>query len=279
MAIISNQNNFLCEKHLIFLDNNILLEGEENGTQITEANLPTEATVRKFLDNQFASDWFAEPEYNYSALLLDKDSPAPSGCYFMPVRQFFWESKTENEKQNCITSELGFLAARAHNLLMWRAKMRFCPTCTSGLHDDPKFTALKCIGCGRQFFPQIEPAIIVLVSKGDEILLARHVQRNQDIYSCIAGFVEAGESLEHCVAREVKEETSLNIKNIKYAGSQTWPFPDQLMLAFTAEYESGEIKVQEEELFEAKWFKRDALPAIPRPGSIAYNLIHGLFKR
>lgn len=278
MGLISNQKQELFEYHFVFLDNDILLEGQETDGVLSKANLPSEKTVRKFLDNQFASDWFAEPEQNYSAILLDQNSPAPSGCFFIPLRDFFWLAKDDSEKAAGLTSLLGMLASRAHNLLLWRARMRYCPTCTSGLHDDLKFTALKCINCGRQFFPQIEPAVIVLVNKGDEILLARHTYRNQDLYSCIAGFVEAGESVEQCVVREVKEETNLEIKNIRYRGSQSWSFPDQLMLAYTAEYAGGEIKVQEEELFEAKWFKRDALPAIPRPGSVAYNLIHGLFK-
>ena len=103
------------------------------------------------------------------------------------------------------------------------------------------------------------------------------MQRNTDVFSCIAGFVELGESLEQCVAREVREETSLEIKNIKYVGSQSWPFPDQLMLAYTADYDAGEINVQEEELSEAKWFRRDNLPSIPKAGSVAYNLINGKF--
>ena len=111
---------------------------------------------------------------------------------------------------------------------------------------------------------------------GNEILLARHLQRNQDVYACIAGFMEAGETAEHAVRREILEETGISVKNIHYLGSQSWQFPDQLMLAFTAEYESGEINVQKEELIEAGWFDRNNCPATPQPGSIAYRLIHGL---
>lgn len=266
------------------MDNSILLEGTTDGTPLTIANLPSEKTVRRCLENQFVSDWFAEPELNYSALMMEDDCPVPSGCTFIPLRQFFWDCKNDTEKEDGIPSSLGSLAARAHGLLLWRSKMRYCPVCGAGLHDDLEFTARKCISCGKQYFPRIEPAIIVLVSRKsiafpgeEEVLLARHVQRNTDIYSCIAGFVELGESLEQCVAREVREETSLEIKNIKYVGSQSWPFPDQLMLAYTAEYESGEITVQEEELSEAKWFRRSELPSIPKPGSVAYNLIHDHF--
>ena len=105
-------------------------------------------------------------------------------------------------------------------------------------------------------------------------MLARHVQRNQDIYACIAGFMEAGESAEQAVKREILEETGIKVKNICYKGSQSWPFPAHLMLAFTAEYESGEIKIQPDELSDAQWFNIHDNPATPPPGSIAYKLIH-----
>ena len=134
---------------------------------------------------------------------------------------------------------------------------------------------MKCPNCGELLFPRIDPCIIVLVRKGDKILLARHTQRNQDIYACLAGYVEAGETIENAVRREIFEETGIKVKNIQYRGSQSWPFPRQLMLAFYADYESGEIKVQEEEIEDAKWFDINDLPATPAPGSIAYKLIHG----
>jgi len=278
MSFISNQNNYFCENHFVFLENLILLENTEADTILTMESLPSEETVRKLLTHQLVSDWFAEPEYNYSAMMLDSDSPIPSNCSFISLRQFFWDTKIDCEKENGTPSSLASLASRAHGLLKWRSKMRYCPTCGAVLRDDPSFTAKKCVNCCKQFFPRIEPAVIILVSKDDDILLARHVQRNTDIYSCIAGFVEIGESLEQCVAREIKEETSIEVKNIKYVGSQSWTFPDQIMLAFTADYDSGEIVVQEEEISEAKWFRRDALPSTPKPGSVAYNLIHGHFK-
>ena len=121
----------------------------------------------------------------------------------------------------------------------------------------------------------LAPCIIVLISKGKQILLARHVQHTSDIYTCIAGFIEAGESAEEAVIREVHEEVGLTVKDIRYRGSQAWPYPNQLMLAFRAEYVSGDITVQKEELSEAAWFTRDALPPIPLPGSAAHRLICG----
>ncbi len=122
-------------------------------------------------------------------------------------------------------------------------------------------------------YPRIEPCIIVLVHKEGKILLANHAQRNQDIYACLAGFVEAGESIEHAVEREIWEETHPRVKNIRYFGSQRWPFPSQLMLGFTADYESGEIELQREEIADAQWFDPHHCPASPPPGSIAWQLI------
>ena len=118
----------------------------------------------------------------------------------------------------------------------------------------------------------LSPAIIVLVHNADKILLVRSNTFCGEYYGLVAGFVELGESVEEAVEREIKEETNIEVQRIKYCGSQAWPFPDQLMLAFTAEYKSGEIKIQESEILEAQWFKRTELPPesqLPRPGSVA----------
>ncbi len=175
------------------------------------------------------------------------------------------------------TEEEAFLSARARSILKWRKSMKFCQECASPLHDSGTFSARECEKCGKTYFPRIEPCIITLIQNGDKVLLARHRNRNVDSFACIAGFIEAGENAEHAVLREVKEETGLNVKNPCYKGSQSWPFPDQLMLAFTAEYESGEIRVQEDELSEAKWFSKDEIPDDTKPGSAAWRLLHNKF--
>ena len=126
-------------------------------------------------------------------------------------------------------------------------------------------------------FPQIEPAVIVCVKRGEEILLARHANRTKSFWTTLAGFVEIGETAENAVKREVFEETAIRVKNIRYVASQSWPFPDQLMLAFVAEYDAGEINIQKEEILEAAWFSRTALPEIAPKGSVAYDLITGVF--
>jgi NAD+ diphosphatase len=168
-------------------------------------------------------------------------------------------------------------ATRALGLINWHHATRFCSRCGKPLTDHDRELARHCAACGSLYFPRISPAIIVLVEKDGKILLARHSQRNQDMYSCLAGFLEHGESLEQCVAREVFEETHLEVHNIRYAGSQSWPFPDQHMVAFHAEWKSGEIIVDPSEILEAQWFSRAELPNTPMPGTVAWNLIHDHF--
>lgn len=131
----------------------------------------------------------------------------------------------------------------------------------------------KCPDCGREIFPQLSPAVIVLITRDDSILLARGKNFRGPYYGLIAGFVETGETLEQCVAREVMEETSLTVKNIRYIGSQSWPFPSSLMLAFTAEYAGGDIRLADGELACARFFTPDTLPQLPPPPSIARALI------
>lgn len=206
-----------------------------------------------------------EPVNSIVAIRLSDSSDAlPEGFEKVLIRELF----------ATLPAEEGMPLARAKALLEWRLSTRFCPRCGAPLTDDPKLTARLCPNCHQQIFPRIDPCIILRIEKDGKILLARHVQRNQDIYACIAGFVEAGETLEQAVAREVFEETGLKVRNVRYFGSQSWPFPAQLMLGFTAEYESGEIKLQDEELSDAQWFDPENCPASPQPGSIAYRLIH-----
>lgn len=211
------------------------------------------------------TDTFCESSSDIQVAGLPEGAQLPEGYKFALIREVFASKGFDG----C------FPIARAKALLEWRRNTRFCGRCGAELVDSTKFTAREC-NCGNLIFPRIEPCVIVVVSRGDKILLARHVQRNQDIYACIAGFMEAGETAEEAVAREVMEETGIRIKNVRYYGSQSWPFPSQLMLGFTAEYESGDISLQEEELSDARWFGRDECPATPQPGSIAYRLIHNV---
>lgn len=175
-------------------------------------------------------------------------------------------------------SALSSSAARALGLINWHNTTRFCSRCGGPLADHPKEIAKVCAACAITTYPRISPAIIVLVHREGKILLARHAARNQDVYACLAGFVEHGETLEECVSREVFEETGLKLKNIRYAGSQSWPYPDQFMVAFNADWASGEIRTDPAEILEARWFDPSNLPAMPMPGTVAWRLIHGALK-
>lgn len=173
-----------------------------------------------------------------------------------------------------IDEEIFILAGRAYQLLNWDKKSRYCGTCGSptAMKDDE--WAKVCTKCGNIIFPKISPAIIVGVIKGDEILLAHARNFKDNMFSILAGFVEPGETFEDCVKREVLEEVGIKVKNLKYFGSQPWPFPDSLMVGFTAEYESGEITVDGKEITEAGWYTGDNLPAKPTNASIAGQIIN-----
>lgn len=133
---------------------------------------------------------------------------------------------------------------------------------------------MVCPSCRYHQYPRVNPCIITVITRGDdEILLAKSVHNKTNMYGLIAGFVEVGETLEEAVQREAFEEVGLKLKNIQYMSSQPWPFPSNLMVAFRAEYESGEIKLQEEEIADAQFFKIDQLPEIPFKGSIAHSSI------
>ncbi len=131
----------------------------------------------------------------------------------------------------------------------------------------------KCTVCGREDFPNLSPAILVLVKRGEKALLVHARNFTRPMFALVAGFVETGESLEECVMREVREETSLEINNIRYFGSQSWPFPSQLMIAFTADYSSGDIIFADEELTQGGWFDRENVPLLPTLPSLSRRLI------
>ena len=164
-------------------------------------------------------------------------------------------------------------AGQARQLLHWRRAHRFCGACGTPAERHPSERAMACPACGHTAYPRVNPVVITLIHRGDSILLARKADGTLPFWSLIAGFVEANETLEAAVARETAEEVGLRVKNIRYAASQPWPFPNNLMLGFTAEHESGEIIPDGQEIAEAGWFRRDALPPLPSPVSIARRLI------
>ena len=165
-----------------------------------------------------------------------------------------------------------YKGGKAFEILNWDQNTRYCPSCGVPTHQISDI-GKKCPECRQEFYPHISPATIVRITRGDSILMVRARNFRGTYYGLVAGFLEAGETLEECVHREVMEETGIRIKNLKYFGSQPWPYPSGVMIGFTAEYESGDIKLQDEELCAGAFFERDNLPEIPRKMSLARTLI------
>jgi len=165
------------------------------------------------------------------------------------------------------------LASHAKHLLWWHNQVAFCSKCGSALQDSPTERAKICPSCQATWYPVIAPAIIVAITLGERILLAHNRNFPGTRHSVIAGFVEPGESLEDAVHREVHEEVGMQVTNVRYRSSQAWPFPNSLMLAFTAEAMDETISVDGVEIDSAGWFTEDSLPEIPNHGSVARHLI------
>lgn len=164
------------------------------------------------------------------------------------------------------------MAGKASQILNWDKNSRYCPMCgVPTVQVSP--IAKRCPECRQEFYPRISPAVIVLIKKEDSILLVHARNFRGTFKGLVAGFLEPGETLEECVHREVMEETGLRIRNLKYFGSQPWPYPSGIMVGYTAEYESGTIKLQDEELNAGAFYTRDNLPEIPKKLSIARRLI------
>jgi len=161
----------------------------------------------------------------------------------------------------------------AEQVAHWHFAHQFCGRCGAKTEQVPGERCMRCPACGLDSYPRISPSMIVLVTREDEILLARSPRFVPGVYSTLAGFAEPAETIEQCVVREVREEVALEITNLRYLGSQSWPFPHSLMLGFHAEYLSGEICIQADEIEDAQWFSINNLPKLPMPQSIARQLI------
>lgn len=165
------------------------------------------------------------------------------------------------------------MAGRGVQLADFYHSHRFCGYCGHEMHHSRTESACLCANCHQRYYPQIAPCVIVAIRRGDEILLAQHVRHRGGIHTVLAGFVEVGETLEQAVAREVMEESRIEIKNLRYVASQPWPFPNSLMMAFMADYHQGELQHDPSELLNAGWYRYDRLPMLPPPGTVARRLI------
>ena len=219
------------------------------------------------------------PLLSDDAEMLLIDDRAGSAMIAVQVKE---DISARLEAENCSLRSLLFtegeyaftVAGKASQILDWYDSHRYCGTCGSHTEHHQSQRAVCCPQCKRQYFPRINPCAIVLVVRGEQLLLARSARFKTGFYSCLAGFIEVGETPEETVRREVKEEVGLDVGHIRYIKSQSWPFPSQLMLGFIAEYEAGTIVPEAEEIEEANWYDVDNLPNVPAPGvSVAGELI------
>jgi NAD+ diphosphatase len=209
----------------------------------------------------------------YCTELYD-DSESLAGI--IPIGMFFQELRS---LLGVFDDDTFRVAGFASQILNWDITHRYCGQCGTPMEIKDDERAKVCPGCGFVSFPRISPAIITAVVKDRSILLARAHRFPHGLYSVLAGFVEPGETLEECLLREVKEEVGIDVKNVRYFGSQPWPFPHSLMVAFTADYAGGEINIDERELSDADWFSPSKFPEIPSRGTIARELIEWFLEK
>jgi NAD+ diphosphatase len=252
----SNEKNWA----LIFIGRNLLMKKTGDKLSIPEIN---ELHCITPFDKTFMYIGTYDGHGCYCKKLND-DIVLPENLTLLDIKEITKQSGD---------SGLFLLAGAANHILHWSSVNKYCGCCGNKTEDKKDERAKICPNCGNIIYPRISPATITAVFCGDQILLAHNSHFKKELYSLIAGFVEPGETLEQCVEREIREEVGIKVKNIRYFSSQPWPFPDSLMMAFTAEYESGEITVDNCEILDAGWYRADSLPEIPSADSIAGKII------
>ena len=198
------------------------------------------------------------------ALGLEADAAAPEGHEFVHLRAL----PTRADEHSWM------LGARAVQLIEWARSHRFCGACGTPTQLAPRERAMACPACGLLAFPRLSPAVIMVVRRGGDLLLAHGRAFPQPFYGPLAGFVEVGETLEHAVRREVREEVGVEVGEVRYITSQSWPFPNSLMIGFFAEYAGGEITIDPAEIVDARWFAPDEIPRYPDNFVISSRLVH-----
>ncbi|UCB47250.1 MAG: NAD(+) diphosphatase [Spirochaetota bacterium] len=221
---------------------------------------------RHYLGNLDSIPCYCTVLYNDSSSLTEI---IPEGISFRQLRSLL----------GIVDDDTFRVAGLASQIINWDSTHRYCGRCATPMEIKEDERAKICPGCGFVSFPRISPAIITAVVRDSSILLARAHRFPPGLYSVLAGFVEPGENLEECLKREVREEVGIEVKNVHYFGSQPWPFPHSLMIAFTAEYAGGKINIDKKELSDAGWFSPSNFPEIPTKGTIARELIEWFFKK
>ena len=243
----------------VFRGSRLLVKLEEQ-----EAMLPLTADLAELSLTPVRQQYLGQLDGTdcYSVEVSNEADP-PQGWCFQGLRRMF----------TLLPDNLFWTAGRAVQIMAWDRDHQFCGRCASPTETMSAERAKLCPNCRLQTYPRLSPAIIVAIEKEDKILLARSHRHPPDRFSVLAGFVEPGETLEEATAREIFEEVGIQVKNIRYFGSQPWPFPNSLMIAFTCEYAGGQIVLEEAEMAEAAWFSVEELPKIPSSVSISRELI------
>ena len=241
-----------------------VFRGNKLLVKAAEARVPSYSDVMRMGQNlstiHYLGTFDGLPCYTAEA---DEHALDPEGMVFQELRPLL----------GVLGEEVFSVAARAFQILHWDRTHRFCGRCGNRTELKDEERARVCTQCGLVNYPTMSPAIIVAVIRGSEILLARSRRFHGDFYSVLAGFVEYGETFEQCVKREVREEVGIDVENIRYIASQPWPFPNTLMVAFTADHAGGVVIADNVEITDARWFDACDLPAIPPEGTIARRLI------
>lgn len=219
----------------------------------------------------------------YIAVAVDRIDPEPCFAVALDEREdaAVLGARSQSPRQVLMDSSFAHFATigKALQLLHWVRSHRFCGHCGYRMDFHSSERSLICTSCRLNVYPRISPCVIVLVTRGNEILLARHAGRASQFFSCLAGFMEVGETPEETIVREVREEVGIEVRNIEYVSSQSWPFPSQLMLGFFAEHAGGDIVVDGKEIAEARWFMPSELPETPSSDiSVAGQLIELFLK-
>jgi NAD+ diphosphatase len=256
----------------IFRGNQLLVTLEEDRPRLPYLSQPSAAGLATVRHHYLGCLTGSDNIHCYAAEVAE-GSDVAEGVVFQGLRHLYGR----------LDEDLLWLGGRAFQIIEWDRTHQFCGRCGAPTEMLAHERAKQCPQCGLTSYPRISPAIIVRVERigerGSELLLARSQRHPAGLYSVLAGFVEPGETLEECVRREIKEEVGIDVKNIAYFGSQPWPFPNSLMIAFTADYAGGDLVLEDSEIHEAAWFTADALPTIPPPMSIARRLIDDFVAR
>lgn len=257
---MSNEWNRDRKKYYFVFDNNKLLVKNNNGIN----EIPVYDDLKKSFSGEISPrDFGSLNGCTCYCLNKPKDYIPGDNMTFQELRQL----------GSIFDEELFHISCRGLHLLRWYENNKYCSKCGALAEDKKDERAKICPVCGFINYPRISPAIIVAIVNKDKLLLAHNSRFADGLYSVIAGFVEPGEAFEKCVFREVKEEIGIEVENIKYFGSQPWPFPDSIMVGFTAEYAGGEIREDGIEIIHADWYGVNELPNTPKGGSIAAKLI------